>query len=73
YKNNIGKAGRWALNLAVEMAYPTKDTTALLVQKAFRDAKGLGVTRGIMAKELVSDILAKAEREMLSIKQAVGC
>ncbi len=73
YKNNIGKAGRWALNLAVEMAYPTKDTTPLLVQKAFRDAKGLGVTRGIMAKELVSDILAKAHREMLGVKEATGC
>ena len=73
YLNNIRQAARWAVNLAIETAYPTKDTTHLLVQKAFRDAKGLGVSQGIMAKELVSDILAKAQREMLSVKEASGC
>lgn len=73
YLNNIRQAARWAVNLAVETAYPTKDTTPLLVQKAFRDAKGLGVSQGIMAKELVGDILAKAQREMLSVKEVAGC
>ncbi len=73
YKKNIGQAGRLALNLAVEAAYPTKETTQLLVQKAFRDAKGFGVTIGIMAKELVSDILVRAEAQMRSLKQVTGC
>ena len=73
YMNNLSQAGRWAFNLAVDIAYPTKNTTMFLVQKAFKDAKGLGVSRGIMTKELAGDILAKAHREMLSVKEASGC
>jgi large subunit ribosomal protein L10 len=73
YKNNIATAGRWAFNLAMDIAYPTQTTMPLLVQKAFRDAKGLGVSREIMAKELVADIMAKAHREMLGVKAASGC
>ena len=73
YMNNLSQAGRWVFNLAVEIAYPTKGTTSFLVQKAFKDAKGLGVSRGIMTKELAGDILAKAHREMLSVKEASGC
>jgi len=73
YKNNLAQAGRWAFNLAVEAAYPAKDTIQVLVQKAFRDSKGLGVSKGIMVKELVGDILAKAHREMLGVKEASGC
>lgn len=73
YKKNIGQAGRWAMNLAIEAAYPTKETTTLLIQKAFRDAKGVGVSQSILAKELVSDILARAQMQMLSVKQAAGC
>lgn len=72
YKKNIGQAGRWALNLAIEAAYPTKDTTTLLIQKAFRDAKGIGVSQGILTKDLVGDILARAQMQMLSVKSAAG-
>lgn len=73
YLNNIHQAALWAVNLAVETAYPSKDTMHLLVQKAFRDAKGLGISQGIMAKEFIVDIFAKAQREMLSVKKIAGC
>ena len=73
YKNNLAQAGRWAFNLAVEAAYPAKNTIQVLVQKAFKDSKGLGVSKGIMAKELVSDIIAKVHNEMLAVKAASGC
>ncbi len=72
YKNNLAQAGRWAFNLAVEAAYPVKDTIQILVQKAFRDSKSLGVSKEIMAKELVSDILAKAHNEMLAVRATSG-
>lgn len=72
YRNNVAQAGQWAFNLAIEVAYPVKDTIQLLVQKAFRDSKHLGVSKEIMAKELVSGIVAKAHNEMLAVRATSG-
>ncbi len=73
YKADMSQAATWAMNLAIEIAYLTKDTTELLVQKAFCDAKSIGISQGIMAKELVGDILASAEAQMHAVKSAAGC
>lgn len=73
YKNNIAQAGQWAFNLAVEAAYLSKEIIQVLVQKAYKDSKSLAVDRGILAKELVSDILVAAHRQMLGVKAASGC
>ena len=73
YKEDMCQAAQWAINLSVETAYPTKDTTELLLQKAFRDAKGLGISQAIMVKDLVGDILSRAEAQVQSVKEAAGC
>ncbi|MBI5073345.1 50S ribosomal protein L10 [Candidatus Woesearchaeota archaeon] len=73
YKEDMCQAAQWAINLSVETAYPTKDTTELLLQKAFRDAKGLGISQAIMVKDLVGDILARAEAQVQSVKETAGC
>ncbi|PIN79496.1 50S ribosomal protein L10 [Candidatus Woesearchaeota archaeon CG10_big_fil_rev_8_21_14_0_10_34_8] len=72
YKNNIAQAAAWAMNLAVEAAYPTKETSICLIQKAFRQAKGVAVESGIMSKELAADILAKAHAQMSAVKNAAN-
>lgn len=72
YKQNISQAAVWALNLAVETAYPTKETTTLLVQKAFRQAKGLCLSEGIMNKDLAVAILGQAYSQMLCVKTLAG-
>lgn len=72
YKEDMCQAAQWAINLSVETAYPTKDTTELLLQKAFRDAKGLGISQAIMVKDLVGDILACAQAQMQSVKETAG-
>jgi large subunit ribosomal protein L10 len=72
YKDNITMAAAWALNLAVEATYPTKETTPMLVQKAFREAKGVAVEQGIMSKDLAEDILTKAYGQMYAVKSAAG-
>lgn len=61
-----GAAGR-ARNLAVEISYTTKDTIELLLAKAQRASCAVGIEGGIMAKELVGEILAKAQREAASL------
>ncbi len=73
YKEDMCQAAQWAINLSVETAYPTKDTTELLLQKAFRDAKGLCISQAIMVKDLVGDILARAEAQVQSVKETAGC
>lgn len=69
YFNNLVKAASWAMNLAVESAYPTKETTEVLLQKAFREAKAVGVETAFMTEETREDILGKSEREALSVKK----
>lgn len=58
-----------ALNLAVEMAYPTAETTELLLQKAFRESKAVAIEAKVLADAVVGDILSQAEREAQSVKE----
>ena len=69
YTQNFTQAAQWAFNLAVEAAYPTTDTTEVLLQKAFREAKAVGVDAAIMADETKDEILARSEAEALSVKK----
>ena len=72
YSSNFTSAAQWAINLAVEIAYPTADTTDLLLQRAYRDAKGLAIEQNIITAETLPDILAKADREAASVKKSAG-
>jgi len=69
YAQNVTQAATWAMNLAVEAAYPTSDTTELLVQKAFREAKVVGIEYAIMNKDTSEEIIARSERQALSLKR----
>ncbi len=69
YFNNITKAASWAFNLAVEAAYPSKETAEVLLQKAFREAKAVGVEGAVITEETREEILARSEREALSVKK----
>jgi len=66
---DLNQAAAWGTNLAVEIAYPTKEILPLLIQKTFRESKSLALEAGILAKEFVQDILAKAERQANALKQ----
>lgn len=69
YIGKITQAASWALNLAVESAYPTRETTEILIQKAFTNAKGLAIETAIVNDVTASEIISKAEREALSVKK----
>jgi len=68
YRSNFTEAAKWAMNLAVECAITTKDTIEVLLQKAFRDTKAIGVEQSIMTDDTKEEILAKAEAQALSLK-----
>ena len=58
------------MNLAIESAYTTADTIEILLRKAFQDAKALSIEQNIIADLTAGEILAKAEREALAVKEA---
>ena len=70
YAQKVTQAAQWAMNLAVEAAYPTAETIELLLQTALREAKALSIEQGILADLTAGEILAKAEREALAVKDA---
>ncbi len=66
--SDMEKAAQWAFNLAVETAYPSKETIGLLAVKAFSQGKSLALESGFMADAVVEEMLAKAHRQMLGLK-----
>jgi len=70
YTNNFTQAAQWAMNLAIESAYPTTETSELLIQKAFREAKAVGIEQNIVCDETKDEILAKAESQANSVRDA---
>lgn len=69
YVENITKLARESFNLAVEIAYPTKDTTEFLVQKSFKEAKALSIEAGVFTKETIGDMLSRSQSQMLSVAE----
>ncbi|MBI2650218.1 50S ribosomal protein L10 [Candidatus Woesearchaeota archaeon] len=67
YKNRLVNASRWAFNLAVYAAYPTKATISTLLGKAHNDAKSIGISQRIFDKGIIDILLGKAEQQMLSL------
>ncbi|MBD3163590.1 50S ribosomal protein L10 [Candidatus Woesearchaeota archaeon] len=68
FKSDMEHAALWARNLAVEIAFPTKDTTHILIAKAFRESKALALGADIMADAVAEELVAKAERQMHCLK-----
>jgi large subunit ribosomal protein L10 len=69
YINNLITAAGEAINLAIEIGYPTKDTIELLLQQAFRQSKGLALETNFLADAVVEELLSKAERQAISLKE----
>ena len=72
FMTKLQNAGRWAFNLSIEVAYPTKDNVEMLFGKAFKDSKGLAMEANIMADAVAEELLSKAERQMLSLKDTAN-
>lgn len=62
YIKRILQAHSYAFNLSVNTGYPTKDSIKLMLQKAFLNAKTLGLNTGIIEDLLV---MSKTQAELL--------
>ncbi len=69
YVANIEKAARWAFNLSIESAYPTKENREILIIKAFRDARAVAIEGAVLEKDVIDQLLAKASAQASSLKK----
>jgi large subunit ribosomal protein L10 len=72
YAANIAQAASWAFNLAVEIALPLEETTGILLQKAFREAKAVAIESAILTEDTKEEIVARSEREALFVKKVAN-
>src|SRR3989449_535558 len=70
-RSQIAQAGREALALALEIAYPTKDTIGPLLARAHIQALRLAVESEFPTKESINFLLAKAHSQMLALAARV--
>jgi len=72
FNDKLNSAAVQAFNLAFNIAYTTKGNISLLIAKAFNDAKALGLSQNIFDEGIIQDLLGKAERSMLSLKNTAN-
>lgn len=70
YSLNFTQAAQWAINLALETAYLTEETTELLLQKAFREAKVLAEESNFLTNLGAGEILSRAEQQAAALQEA---
>ena len=68
----LHEAASGAINLSVFAGYPTKDTIELMIGKAFNDAKAVALEYNVIDEGIIDELLGKAERSMLSLKDAAN-
>jgi large subunit ribosomal protein L10 len=72
YKANMKVAVQYAVNLSVNAVYPTKETTPLLIAKAYAQAKGLAVKSGMPIPEIIGEVMSLAEQRGKALAEAVS-
>lgn len=71
-RNDVFRAYRGAIGLALAIAYPTKLTAPLLIGKAHRQALAVAVAAGYPTKETLPHLLARAVREAHAVEGLKG-
>lgn len=71
-RQDLARAVRGALGLAVEVGYPTPETAPLLLVRAHRRALGLAIAAGFVTPETIEPLFAKAMREAAAVAKLTG-
>ena len=71
-RQDLARAVRGALGLAVEVAYATPGTAPLLLVRAHRRALGLAIAAGFVTPETIEPLFAKAMREAAAVAKLTG-
>lgn len=72
FKQTIGEAYAYAMNLSLNVAYPTTENISTLIQAAHQEAFNLGVNANITTPDLIVDLLRKAHTEAFLLSSKIG-
>jgi len=72
YVANIKAMASDSFRLAISLGYTTDETIKPLIQKAYNDAKAIGLSEGILADELVKEIISRAEAQGQGLKKKLN-
>jgi len=72
YIRDIELAAVSAINLSVNIGYPTKDNINLLIAKAIREIRSLGVEAGLYEPDIMPYIIEKAVRATRALEEKIG-
>ena len=72
FADKLSLAAQQAFNLAFNITYTIKDNISLLIAKAFRDAKAIGISQKIFDEGIIEELLGAAERQMSGLKSAAN-
>jgi large subunit ribosomal protein L10 len=71
YSSNLTLAVHNALNLSVNAAFPTRESTPILIAKAYGEARSLAIKSGAPIPEVMGEVLAMAEQQGKSVANAI--
>jgi len=71
FKKSIGEAYAYALNLALNAAYPMPETITFLLQRAALEARNLALNAGVLLPEILPDLIRRAYIEALALEARV--
>lgn len=63
---------RWAFNLAIFSAYPSKDTIKHLITKGARDSRGLCLVEGLPEKGIIKEVIGRAHMCASAVKNTAN-
>ncbi len=69
YFDRIVAAAKAALNLSVEISYPTKESIELIIAKAVRQARSLVTEEGLPVPEMMGDVISSAHQKAVAVKK----
>ena len=67
YISDITTAAQYAFNLAINVAYPTRNTINMLLQTASFGARNLAINSTIFERDVIEDVITKAHIQALCI------
>jgi large subunit ribosomal protein L10 len=66
-KNQFNIAHRQTLNLSINMAYPTTETIARILQRAYLEARNLAINSTYLTSDVAVDLLTRAHLHMYNL------
>ena len=70
-RRNVENAHADAFALSLSIAYPTMESTSMLVRIAHQEAYALTINAAVPTRETIEDLIRKAHAEMLSLSNCV--